>query len=775
MDTTPSHRCNQYLVSRSVYSEPTFQEENEKKEIVQKSYQQRLKNTFSCTSKKLFGIVKSFFPILEWLPKYRWKEWFVSDLISGLSVGLISALQGLAFGLLAGVPIQYGLYSSFFPVLIYIFLGTSKHLSVGPFPVVALMVGSVTMSMAPESKFPSTSNGTAGNNIDLNALNAARINICGSLSFLIGILQLVLGIFQIGFIVRYLADPLIGGFTTAAAFQVTVSQIKTILNVAARTDNGVLSIINTIIDICSNIPHTNIADLIAGLLTLIVILVVKEINDRYKEKIRVSIPIEIIVTIVATGISYGADLENKYKAGTVKTIPSGFLPPVSPDTSLFSQLISSAISIGIIAYAIAVSVAKVYGTKNNYPIDGNQEFIALGVCNIFGGAFSCFCASTALSRTAIQEGTGGKTQLASLISATVVMIVILAIGRLLGSLQKSVLAAIVVANLKGMFMQVFDIPVLWRQNKWDSVIWVVTCISAIILGLDLGLLVGLVFGLLTVVLRVQFPSCSSLGNVPNTDLYRDVKTYKTLIEPAGIKIVRFSSGIFYGNIEGLKSGLKKIVGFDAARVFTKRTKALRKINKLIKQGQLGTTWNGVISDSGTDNKGFEPDDDPEDPQGVEGAEFPEVQTNEVEIQVDWNSDLPLTVSVPKVTIHSIIFDFGPVTFLDVTAVKSLKLIFKEYKRIDVDVYFAACDDNVYNKLDMCGFFDDTIKPDIFFLTVHDVMLYIENERKFESGHDPLLEKISLMQESKGQLEFMDTDPADQEWVAQEEALRRYAS
>ncbi|CAH2275793.1 pendrin-like [Pelobates cultripes] len=667
----PSPAYNQYLVARTVYSEPVFQDENEKKEIIPKTLQERLKKNCSCTSRQAYLKLKTFFPILDWLPKYRWKEWFVHDLISGVSTGLIGTLQGLAFALLASVPVGYGLYSSFFPILTYFFLGTSRHLSVGPFPVVSLMVGTVVLTMAPDEKFTMLSNSTGLNKtiIDTVARDAARVVVSGTLSFLIGILQLAMGILQIGFIVRYLADPLVGGFTTAAAFQVFVSQFKQVLNVPTKNYNGVLSIIYTIIDIFANIGKTNIADLIAGLLTFIVCVVVKELNDRYKHILRVPIPIEIIVTIVATGISYGANLAGKYNAGIVKTIPSGFIPPMTPDVSMFTEMIGSAFSIGIVGYAVAVSVGKVYATKHNYVIDGNQEFIAFGISNLFGGAFSCFCATTALSRTAVQESTGGKTQIAGMISAFIVLIAIVALGRLLEPLQKSVLAAIVIANLKGMFWQVGDVPRLWRQNKWDSVIWVFTCIASILLGLDLGLLAGLVFGLLTVVLRVQFPSCGSLGNVPGTDIYKEVKKYKNLTEVDGVKIVRFTSGIFYGNIDGLKSGIKSIVGFDAIRVFNKRTKALQKIRKLIKKGQLRTTKNGVFTDAGTDNEAYEPDDD--DP---EEAENPEVQTTEVEIKVDWNSDLPVKVSVPKVSIHSLIFDFGQISFLDVVAVRSLKVV-----------------------------------------------------------------------------------------------------
>ncbi|KAM9311737.1 pendrin-like [Gastrophryne carolinensis] len=765
-----------YVVARSVYSDPAFQGEIEKKEIIKEPLQEKLKGSlrhYRCTSRRAFLIVKAFLPILDWLPKYKWKEWIVNDIVSGISVGLISALQGLAFALLCGVPVGFGLYSAFFPLLTYAIFGTSKHISVGAFPVVCLMVGSVVLQMAPDEKFIIQSNTTGLNTtvIDTVARDKYRVLVSGTLSFLTGIIQLCLGIFQVGFITRYLADPLIGGFTTAAAFQVSVSQIKTLLNVPTKNYSGVLSIINTIIDIFKNIGKTNICDMISGILTILVCSTVKELNQRYKQKLclPIPIPIEIIVTIVATAISYGADLEKRFNAGTVKTIPSGFIPPMAPDVSMFSEIASSAFSIGIVAYAISVSVAKVYATKHSYIINGSQELIAFGITNMFVGSFSCFVSCSALSRTAIQEATGGKTQIAGLVASFMILIVIVAVAKLLEPLQKSVLAGIVLTNLKGMFWQVQDVPRLWRQNKWDSVIWVVTCVASIILGLDLGLLAGFVFGLLTIVLRVQFPSCGALGNVPGTELYKEVKKYK-VVEPEGIKIIRFNSAIFYGNVEGLKSGIKKAVGFDVVKVFTQRTKALQRIQTLIKNGQLSTTKDGTVI-NGIDNPAYETDDEPEyvDPEAKgENKENAEPAVKEVEVHVDWNSDLPIKVHVPKVTIHSLVFDFSPVTFVDVVAVRSLKRIYNEFKRIDVNVYIAVCDDHVYRRLEKCLFFDDKIKPDIFFLTVHDAILYIEGCRKYCGGHDTLLDRISLMQASKEPLDFSNYEPTEEDLDAQEE-------
>ncbi|XP_043823975.1 pendrin [Dromiciops gliroides] len=759
-----------YVVSRPVYNEPFFLEQYERQLRERQTVREKLVKCCSCSRRKTIRVLKSLFPILEWLPKYRIKEWLLSDLISGVSTGLVATLQGMAYALLAEVPVGYGLYSAFFPILTYFVFGTSRHISVGPFPVVSLMVGSVVLTMAPNEQFPSFDNNTDNiTNIDTGARDAQRVLIASTLTVLVGIIQMILGGLQIGFIVRYLADPLVGGFTTAAAFQVFVSQLKIILNVSTKNYNGVLSIIYTLVEILEKLGSTNIADLVAGLLTIIVCIAVKEINDRFKHKIPIPIPIEVIVTIVATAISFGFDLEKKYDAGIVKSIPRGFLPPALPSVNLFSQMATASFSIAVVAYAIAVSVGKVYATKYDYAINGNQEFIAFGISNIFSGFFSCFVATTALSRTAVQESTGGKTQIAGIISALIVLIAIVALGKLLEPLQKSVLAAVVIANLKGMFMQVCDVPRLWRQNKIDAVIWVFTCIASIILGLDLGLLAGLLFGLLTVVFRVQFPSWNDLGNVPGTDLYKGTKDYKNVNELEGVRIVSFYSPIFYGNIDGFKKCIKSTVGFDAVRVHNKRLKALRKIQKLIKKGQLQATKNGIVSDACATNQGFEPDEDPEDPEDLN------IPTKEVEIRVDWNSELPVKVNVPKVPIHSLILDFGAVSFLDIVAVRSLRMIVKEFHRIDVNVYFASLKDHVIAKLEQCGFYEDNIVKDMFFLTVHDAVLYIQSQIKMQTIEDPILEKIHLIQEYKDPLELMDREVKEDNLDVQDEAMRRLAS
>uniref|UniRef100_A0A4W4DRV9 Solute carrier family 26 member 3 n=1 Tax=Electrophorus electricus TaxID=8005 RepID=A0A4W4DRV9_ELEEL len=527
-----------------------------------------------CDGKRVKNALLSLLPIIAWMKIYRLKEWLLGDVVSGVSTGLVAVLQGLAFALLASLPPGYGLYSAFFPAVVYFFLGTSRHLSVGPFPVLSLMVGAVVTRIVPDVGPPANITEFEGLTI-----NQQRVIVASSITFLMGIFQLAMGLLQVGFIVIYLSDTLISGFTTAAAVHILVSQLKFVFGLKVPSFSGPLNIFYTLEQIFLQITKANVADVVTSIIIIVAVIAVKEINERFK--LRVPIPIEVIMTIIACGVSYGFNFEEIFKVDVI-----GNISPLAPNVEVMKEGAVDAITIAIVGFAVAFSVAKVYSVKHDYIIDGNQELIAFGASNIFGGAFRSFAASTALSRTAVQESTGGKTQIASLISALIVLITIVGIGFLLEPLPKSVLGALVIVNLKGMLMQFREICYLWTRDKTDLVIWVLTCVAAIILGLDLGLAVGVGVELITVVFRAQFPRCCILANIIGTDIYRDRKDYLCIHEPDKVKIFRIPSPIFFANIEFFRDKLIQAVGFSPLRVLRKRNKALRKIKKMIKNGEL---------------------------------------------------------------------------------------------------------------------------------------------------------------------------------------------
>uniref|UniRef100_A0AAY4DM58 STAS domain-containing protein n=1 Tax=Denticeps clupeoides TaxID=299321 RepID=A0AAY4DM58_9TELE len=671
-----------YSISRPVYSTPTFEHDHERQErafIVSLLDLILLPNHYRCSGKGALRVLKSHFPVIDWLSKYPAKEWFISDLISGVSTGLVCSLQGMAYALLVSVAPVYGLYSAFFPILTYFLLGTSRHISVGPFPVTCLMVGSVVLTLVPNNPTLLALNGTVLNDTDLQA---KRIVVASTMTVLVGLFQLAMGFLQVGFLVRYLSEPLVGGFTTAAAMHVFVSQISIILSVSTGSYNGPFSMFKTLSDVFSNIHLTNIADLVAGLLTIVVVVTVKEVSARFQHKISIPIPIEVLVTMLAAGISYAADLHSIYGASIVSEIPMGFIPVQPPNTELFWDILGPSLSTAIVGYAVAVSVAKVYASKYDYTINGNQELLAFGVSNIFCGFFSSFVSSTALSRTAVQESTGGKTQVAGIVSAVLVMIVILALGNLLEPLQKSVLAGIVIANLKGMFLQMTEVPSLWRKNGTDCYIWIATFVACVVLGLDVGLLAGLGFEMATVVIRTQFPACSALGNVPGTDIYRNISDYKNVRPLLNVSLDAETFWGIYNSLGQIINAIFSFVQYTLYFVSSLHILDLRLVVSLFAFPQDSVV--SVVS-LGLDNEGFESDRDLELEKRGGG------QDPVVDVKVDWALELPVRVSVPRVHIHSLVLDFSAVSFLDVVAVKSLRLVIKEFVRIGVSVYIAGCD------------------------------------------------------------------------------------
>ncbi|ELK01309.1 Chloride anion exchanger [Pteropus alecto] len=655
---------NQYIVARPVYSANAFGEEYKKKHRYHKTFLDHLKVCCSCSTQKAKRIALSLFPIATWLPAYRIKEWLPSDIVSGISTGLVCVLQGLAYALLATVPPSYGLYAAFFPIIIYFFLGTSRHISAGPFPVLSVMVGT-TVARLTSTASAGAMNSSTNSTSDYSSSDERKVMVAATVTILSGIIQLIMGILQIGFVVIYLSESLISGFTTAAAVHVLVSQLKFIFQLQVPAYAEPFSLFKVLTSIVTQIEKTNIADLVTSLIILFILFVVKEINQRYKAKLPVPIPIEFILTVIAAGVSYGFDFESKFNVTVVGEMETTFQPPITPDMQIFREIIADSISIAIVGFTVAFSVASVYSLKYDYTIDGNQELIALGLCNIFTGSFQGFASSTAISRSAIQESTGGKTQIAGILSAIIVLIVILSIGFLLEPLQK--------------------------------VIWIMTFIFVIVLGLGLGLAASVAFQLLTIVFRTQFPKCSTLANVGRSNIYKNKKDYSD-------------------------------VGFCPLRILRKRNKAVKKIRKLQKAGLLLVTPKGVIC---TDN-GLKDSDEELDNNQIEELDQP-VDTADLPFQIDWNADLPLTVAVPKISLHSLILDFSAVSFLDISSMRGLKTILKEFIRIKVDVYIVGTDDDFIEKLTQCEFFDDEVKDSIFFLTIHDAVLHVLMKKDYSTS------------------------------------------
>ncbi|KAM6248174.1 solute carrier family 26 member 6 isoform 1-T2 [Spheniscus humboldti] len=701
-----SHR-----VPHKVLSEADLEEVAQRKPPAKPSLRGCLHKT-RCSASTAKSLLFRFLPFLHWLPRYPVKDWLLGDIASGFSVGIMHLPQGLAYALLAGLPPVTGLYSSFYPVFLYFFFGTSRHNSVGPFAVISVMIGSLTDSLMPSEKFLESVNinGTNVTMVNEEQRDAARVELVATITVLTGIFQVALGLLQFGFVVTYLSDPLVRGYTTAASVHVLVSQLKNVFGVSLNEHSGPLSLFMTFIEICQKLPGTNVGTLVTAIIAMVAIFIVKELNHKFAAKLPMPIPIELVTIIISTGISYGVNLNAKFGISVVGNIPSGLKPPVVPNVSYFGQVAGNAFAIAVVGYAICISLGKIFALKHGYKVDSNQELIALGLCNFLGGFFQCFAISCSMSRSLVQESTGGNSQVAGVIASLVILVTILKIGELFRDLPKAILAAIIIVNLKGMFKQFNDLRVLWKSNRVDLMVWIVTFVATLMLNLDIGLGASVVFGLLTVIFRTQLPHYSILGRIADTDVYRDVAEYQMAQEVPGVKIFCSSSTLYFANVELYAEALKKKSGINVDRLIEKKKKALKKLKKQQKKAEKEKAKRQKHAED-----------------RVNGPGVAVIELSGAEDSAPPKPTLR-TLGLPQPGFHTIILDFSPVNFVDTVSIKILKNIFRDFHEIEVDVFVASCPVPVLAQLEQGNFFSSAITKHCFFPSVHDAVIHISRER-----------------------------------------------
>ncbi|XP_077848846.1 solute carrier family 26 member 6 isoform X11 [Macaca mulatta] len=641
-----------------------------------------------CSHARARALLLQHLPVLVWLPRYPVRDWLLGDLLSGMSVAIMQLPQGLAYALLAGLPPVFGLYSSFYPVFIYFLFGTSRHISVGTFAVMSVMVGSVTESLAPQTLNDSTINETTR--------DAERVRVASTLSVLVGLFQVGLGLIHFGFLVTYLSEPLVRGYTTAAAVQVFVSQLKYVFGLHLSSHSGPLSLIYTVLEVCRKLPQSKL--------------------------------------IGATGISYGMGLKHIFGVDVVGNISAGLVPPVAPNTQLFSKLVGSAFTIAVVGFAIAISLGKIFALRHGYRVDSNQELVALGLSNLIGGIFQCFPVSCSMSRSLVQESTGGNSQVAGAISSLFILLIIVKLGELFRDLPKAVLAAIIIVNLKGMLRQLSDVCSFWKANRADLLIWLVTFAATILLNLDLGLMVSVVFSLLLVVVRTQMPHYSILGQVPDTDIYRDVAEYSEAKEVPGVKVFRSSATVYFANADFYSDALKQRCGVDVDFLISQKKKLLKKREQLkLKQLQKEKKLQKQAASSKGASVSINVNTSLEDMRSnnVEdckvmvssGDKMEDATANGQEDSKAPDGSTLKALGLPQPDFHSLILDLGALSFVDTVCLKSLKNIFHDFRDIEVEVYMAACHSPVVSQLEAGHFFDASITKKHLFASVHDAVTF----------------------------------------------------
>ncbi|XP_037951902.1 solute carrier family 26 member 10-like [Teleopsis dalmanni] len=503
------------------------------------------------------AIFTGVLPILQWLPKYSLKRDLLGDLIAGFTVAVMHIPHGMAYGLLAGVSPGNGLYMAIFPSIVYMILGTSKHISMGTFSVISMMTLKVVQTYATEEN-----DGVTGADV------ITPIEIATSLAFTVGIVHIVMAFFRLGTLSSLLSDPLVNGFTTAAACHVVASQLKDVIGVVLPRHKGAFKIVKMVVDFFIATPHTNLVTLGFCISVIVFMSICNEcLKPCLRKHCRFPFPAELIAVIGGTLISKFCDLNGNYDVKLVGPIPVGLPEPTLPRWDLIPLVATDSIAIAIVSYSIIMSMSLTFAKKLSYEVRPNQELFALGISNFVGGCFACIPNACSLSRSLIQEQAGGVTQLASLVSSGLILMTILWTGPFFAVLPRCVLAGVVIVALKPMFMQAKELKKFFKQGKLEVLTWLCTFFAVVLIDIDIGLLIGVSISLLTLYIKGLKPYSGLLGIIPEAPaIYVDMRLHRNAVDVPDTKIFRYTGSLNFATNMFFRRSLYDALGLDTQKI-----------------------------------------------------------------------------------------------------------------------------------------------------------------------------------------------------------------
>jgi SulP family sulfate permease len=379
--------------------------------------------------------------------------------------------------------------------------------------------------------------------------SAEYISLAILLALMVGALQLLFGLFRMGFLVNFLSQPVISGYTSAAAIIIGLSQLKHLLGVNMPSSNLIHEIVGAT---TTHISGTHLLTLIIGMVSIFLIIFIKKLNK--------SLPGPLIIVVL--GI-LAVSMLNLQETGVkiVGAVPEG-LPTFSlPELSLgkIGSLFSLALIISLVGFMESISIAKAIQTKRrNYKVSANKELIGLGLSNIAGSLFSAFPVSGGFSRTAVNDQAGANTNLSAWISAVLVGLTLLFFTSMFYNLPNAILAAIIMVAVFGL-IDVKTPVFLYRTHRKDFYMLILTFVATLVFGVQIGITTGVVLSLGLLIHRSVYPHLAELGKLPDTNFYRNLSRFPEAHERKDALVFRFDSELYFANINYFKEKLEDMI------------------------------------------------------------------------------------------------------------------------------------------------------------------------------------------------------------------------
>uniref|UniRef100_A0A8C5RDM9 Solute carrier family 26 member 11 n=1 Tax=Leptobrachium leishanense TaxID=445787 RepID=A0A8C5RDM9_9ANUR len=439
---------------------------------IQEARYGRLRSCSWCCSRER---LQRRLPFLRWVPFYN-LQWLQLDLIAGLTVGLTVVPQSLAYADVAGLPVQYGLYSAYMGCFVYCILGTSKDVTLGPTAIMSLLVSVYT---------------------------SGDIALAILLAFLSGCIQLAMGLLNLGFLLDFISYPVLKAFTSAAAITIGFSQVKNLLGLTDIPRQFVLEVYETF----HKLPSARLGDSIMGILCNHFVWFITTARNA--------------VIVVAAGlVAYSFQVMGSQPflltGKTAEGLPHFSLPPFSETTAngtvtfleMAQTLGAGLLVIPLMGLLESVAIARAFASQNNYRVITNQELLAIGLTNFLGSFLSSFAVTGSFGRTALNSQTGVCTPAGGIVTGMLVLLSLNYLTPLFFYIPKAALAAVIICAVAPMF----DLRIclkLWKVKRLDLLPFLVTFLISF-WEIQYGILAGIIVSVILLCYPVARPEIKVL-------------------------------------------------------------------------------------------------------------------------------------------------------------------------------------------------------------------------------------------------------------------------
>lgn len=464
------------------------------------------------------------------------KENLIKDIFTGIIIMAVSIPISMGYAQIAGLPAVYGLYGSVFPIIIFALFSTSPQFIFGVDAAPAALVGAALLSM------------------NIQGSTKEAMEVVPIITFLVAVWLLAFYFMKAGKFVNYISAPVMGGFITGICTTIILMQVPKIMGGTSGTGE-LPELVEHIIDTGKDI---NMPSIYIGIVALIILLVSKKIMSKF--------PMAVVLMVIGVIMTKFMPLQ-QWGVKTLDSVALGLPSWKVPDFGAYpmTDLVMISLSVAVVIIAETLLAENSFAQKNDYRINDNQEILAFALGNFVAAFTGCCPINGSVSRTAMGEQYQGKTQLTGIVAGFSMMLLLLGGTGFIGYLPVPILTAIVISALIG--ATEFDLAVrLWQVSRTECFIFIGAFMGVLMLGTINGVLIGIILSFTEMIIRTAKPATCFLGIQPGHKHFRDLNEGRHIHAIQGVVIYRFSSNLFFANIQTLQRDIEDAIKEDTKAV-----------------------------------------------------------------------------------------------------------------------------------------------------------------------------------------------------------------